>query len=394
MIQVRRAGKYLALAAYIGLLTGCWDRIETDDLAMVLGSGVDLADNGQVEGTFQIALPTGIPGAMQSAGKAKKPVLVLTEKGTDAMDILSKLQHRLSRRVFLGHRGIIVIGESYARHGIDQVVDSFVRSPDARYNSYIVTTKGSSAKEILNLPYELEQIPSIGINKIQISESALSVKIDEFLDALASEGKSPITGAIRIVDKGTDKEIFVIDNVAVYRRNKLVGYLSEREKKASRLMKGQYKGMKITAQVEPRDPENKGTIGVEITRVKSKIRTAMRNGSPEVSVSLKLSSKLLENDTTLDTTKSKNLKLVQKKLTDYVHNMVERTIAKSQKKYKSDIFGFGREFHIQHPYAWKKIQNEWNDLYPSVPVTVKTELVIERLERTQAPPHLRKAVIE
>ncbi|WP_373232705.1 Ger(x)C family spore germination protein [Cohnella sp.] len=394
MIRVRKVGKYLALISCIGLFTGCWDRVETDDLAMVLGSGLDLAEDGQIEGTIQIALPTGIPSALQSGGGAKKPVLTITEKGKDGVDILQKMQHRLSRRVFLGHRGIIVIGESYARHGIDQVLDNYLRMPDTRYHSYVVTSYGSSAKEILNVKYELEQIPSIGINKIQISESGLSIKIDEFLDAMAAEGKSPMTGAIRILNKGTDQEIFSLDKVAVYKENKLVGFLSEGEKKASRLMTDRYTKMRITTQMVPKDKQFKGTMSIEILRSKVKIRTAMREGSPEVSVSLKLATRLLENDTNLDITKSKNLKHVQKKFTNEIQHIVESAISKSQKKFKADIFGFGRDFHIQHPYTWKKIKEDWKDLYPSVHVTVKADLMIERMERTQAPPHLKKAVIK
>lgn len=392
--MTRTVCKCLALIASFGFITGCWDRVETDDLAMVLGSGLDLAEDGQVEATLQIALPFGTPGSMQGGGATQKPVLILTEKGMDGMDIVSKLQHRLSRRVFLGHRGIVVIGEAYARHGIDQVLDNFLRVPDSRYNSYILTAYGATAKDILSVPYDLEQIPAIAINKIQISESGLSVKIDEFLNSLAADGQSPITGAIRIINKGTDQEIFTLDKVAVYRKNKLVGFLTQVEKKASRLMKGQYKKMRITAQIEPKANEYKGTMSIQIIRAKTKIRTAMRNGSPEVSVSLKLSAKLVENSTSLDITKSKNFKLVQKLFKDNIQDMIESTISKSQKKFKSDIFGFGRELHIQHPYAWKKIKNEWNDLYPSVQVTVKTDLFIERMERTQAPPHLKKTVIK
>lgn len=392
--MIRTVCKCLVLIASFGFITGCWDRVETDDLAMVIGSGLDIAEDGQVEATLQIALPIGNPGSMQGGGATKKPVLILTEKGMDGMDVVSKLQHRLSRRVFLGHRGIIVIGEDYARHGIDQVLDNFLRMPDSRYNSYILTAYGATAKEILSVPYELEQIPAIGINKIQISESGLSVKIDEFLSSLASDGQSPITGAIRIINKGKKQEIFAVDKVAVYSKNKLVGFLTQVEKKAARLMKGQHQKMRITTQIEPKANEYKGTMSIQILKAKTKIRTSMRNGSPEVSVSLKLSARLLENDTSLDITKSKNLKLVQKLIKDNIQDMVESTISKSQKKFKSDIFGFGREFHIQHPYAWKKIKNEWNDLYPSVQVTVKTDLFIERMERTQAPPHLKKTVIK
>ncbi len=73
-----------------------------------------------------------------------------------------------------------------------------------------------------------------------------------------------------------------------------------------------------------------------------------------------------------------------------IQKSMERMISHVQKKFKSDIFGFGRELHIQHPYAWKRMKKEWKDIYPRVPVTVKTDIRIERIGRTQAPAHLKK----
>lgn len=380
----------LALILCLGLLTGCWDRKEMDDLALVMASGLDLADDGQVESTLQVALPTGIAGSMQSSGKSAKPVLVISAKGKDGMDSLSRMQQQLSRRINLGHRGVIVIGEKYARHGIDQVLDTLMRSPESRYNSYIVTTYGTTAKEVLNTPYLMENIPSIGINKIQYGDFSLSVKIDKFLDALSSFGISPVTGAIRLINNGSDQQIFQIDKVAVYRLNKLAGFLSGQESKSFRLLKGQIDGMKLSTQMEPPKKEYKGTMNIHLMKTKTKIRTQIKNGLPEISVSFKASAIVVANDTMMDLSKGSNLARVEKKYSDDLEKEFMSTISRTQKKFKSDIFGFGNEIHIQHPYVWKKMKENWNELYPKVPVQVKVKIQIERIGRTQAPAHQQK----
>lgn len=386
----RMLGRCLFLFICIGLFTGCWDSRETDDLALVIASGFDLTKNGQLEATLQIALPTGIPSSLQSGGKGKESVLILTAKGKDGVEALSKIQQQLSRKIFLGHRGVIVFGEKYARQGIDQVLDDILRLPDSRYNSYILTAYGTTAKEILNSPYQLEQIPSIGINKIQYSGFSLSIKVDEFLSSLASDGIAPVTGGIRIKKNGTGPTSFILDKAAVYKGNKLAGFLSGMELTTFRWLRGESKKLRFSAQMEPKDEKAKGTVAIEILQSKMKIRTVIKNGDPEISVTLKARARLLENDTSLDFSNVKNLKKAEVKFEKEIQKSMERMISHVQKKFKSDIFGFGRELHIQHPYAWKRMKKEWKDIYPRVPVTVKTDIRMERIGRTQAPAHLKK----
>lgn len=380
----------LFLVVCMGLFTGCWDRRETDDLALVIASGLDLAEDGQIEATLQIALPTGIPSSLQSGGGGKKSVLVLSATGKSGVDVLGKMQQQLSRKIFLGHRGVMIIGEKYARHGIDRVMDSIMRLSESRYNSYILTADGTTAKEILNTPYELEQIPGVGINKIQFNESSLAVKSDEFLSSLASDGSAPVTGGIRLKKNGTGQPTIIIDKAAVYNGNKLAGFLSGMELATFRWLKGEPQKLRFSTQMELEDDKAKGIVAIEILQANSKIRTVIKKGAPEVEVSLKARARLMENDTKLDLSNAKHLKEAEAKFAKDVQKSVEKLIAQVQKKYSSDIFGFGREIHIQHPYAWKSIKKEWKDIFPRVPVTVKTDIRIERLGRTQAPAHLKK----
>lgn len=66
MTRILQTFRFLIIFVILGLMTGCWDRNEMDDLALVMASGIDLTDDGQLEITLQIALPTGIPSAVQS----------------------------------------------------------------------------------------------------------------------------------------------------------------------------------------------------------------------------------------------------------------------------------------------------------------------------------------
>ncbi|QYR21817.1 Ger(x)C family spore germination protein [Paenibacillus sp. sptzw28] len=380
----------MAFSLSLALLAGCWDRKETDDLALVMAGGLDLTEDGKLESTLQIALPTGIPGAIQSGGKAKRSVIVVSAEGKDSTSNLDRLQQQLSRRIFLGHRGVIVFGENFARHGFDQVLDTLMRGPESRYNSFIVTAYGATAKEILNTPYELEPIPAIGMNKIQSGHFSVGVKIDEFLHALASNGQAPVTAGIRIINKGSGNEIFVMDKAAVYNGIKLAGFLSGMDLKVFRMMIGDLDGMKLTTQLEPPKKEFNGIVSSQLLQVKAKIQTEMKGGAPAVTISVKVRARIISNNTRLDMSKPQSLNLLQKKYADDLKKAFAKTVKLAQTKYKADIFGIGRELHIQHPGAWNKLKNQWKTIYPKVPVQIKTEFEIERIGRTQAPAHLQK----
>lgn len=249
----RIAFTFTALWCCLAMLTGCWDRKEMDELAFVTASGLDLSESGEMVTSLQVALPIGLPTPVQSKGK--KSFVVLTKEGKNGIDTLNKEQQQLSRSIDLGHRRVIVIGESLGRHGLNQVLDTLLRSPESRYNSYIVTAYETTAKEVLSTPYLLEEIPAVGINNIMQSDFTLAVRTDEFLDALATYGKSPVTAGIRVTKDGTGNPTFTLDTIAAYRDNKLVGFLSGDEQKAFRLFRENIQALELGGTV--RYPETR-----------------------------------------------------------------------------------------------------------------------------------------
>jgi spore germination protein KC len=84
------------------------------------------------------------------------------------------------------------------------------------------------------------------------------------------------------------------------------------------------------------------------------------------------------------------MKLLNRLLTDEVHKEVSTMVRHVQKEMKSDIFGIGEKFHAQHPYYWKTIENNWETLFPDVPIDIEVEVNVIHLGRSQVPAHLEK----
>ena len=48
---------------------------------------------------------------------------LISAVGKNTMDLEQKLQQKMSRTLFFSHRSVILIGESLARHGINDILD-------------------------------------------------------------------------------------------------------------------------------------------------------------------------------------------------------------------------------------------------------------------------------
>jgi spore germination protein KC len=373
----------------LSLLIGCWDSVEIDDLAMVIGSGFDLVENGQSEAIVQIASPTAFPTAIGGAGSQEEPFLVLSEKGMSTYDIVNRMQNQLPRRFFLGHRAVIIFGEEYARQGIDQFLDTFLRPPGSRYTGFVLTTYGMTAKEVLSTPSMLEYIPAFSIKKMLEEGNSLATPLGEFMSTLASDEKATITGAIRVVEGETGK-FFRIDHAAVYRENKLAGFLNEEQMKMLLWLRGKITGTLLATQFVPRMEKYKGTIGVLFLGGDVKKEVTIENGKPHVTLRFKAKTKIMENETMVDLSKNENLRRVEEKFAEDIKNTLKEILELAQNEWNVDIFDFAEEIHIQHPEYWKRTKEQWSELFPTVPVTFDVELTIERIGRTQAPAHLSK----
>ncbi|SDY04500.1 spore germination protein KC [Evansella caseinilytica] len=371
------------------LLMGCWDSDEIDNLAIVIGSGFDIVNDGQAEATVQIASPTGFPSA-GNGGTEISPYLSLSEKGADSSEIINSMQQQLSRRFFLGHRQVIIFGEEYARHGIDQFIDLFMRSPDSRYTGYVLTAYGISAKDVLNASYVFENIPAIAINKMQEEGNALGTLVGEFIASLASDEKTTVTGAIRIVETGAAGNVYRIDHAAVYRENSLAGFLNEEQMKMLLWLKGKLQGSMMSIQFEPKSDKFRGKVGIVFFKSDAKIDVRLENEIPHVAVQMKAKAKMMNNDTPVNMGINENLQQLEKKFVEKIENTLNNILETAQKEWKVDIFDFAEEIHVQHPQFWKNTKDQWLELYPKVPVSFQIELEIQNTGRTQAPAHFKK----
>lgn len=143
-------------------------------------------------------------------------------------------------------------------------------------------------------------------------------------------------------------------------------------------------------QVEPENEQYGGTVGVELLQSGMKMHLVIQNDLPEVKVSLHATVREIDNDSKLDLSKVNHMKRVETLLSKQIQSEAESMLTHVQKVLQSDILGIGEDVHIEYPYAWKKMKDEWFDIFPEVPVTVDAHIKIERTGKTHSPAHKEK----
>lgn len=190
------------LAATALTLTGCWDRTEVDDVAFVMGIGLDEAPGNQVYVTFHIAVPRalagggGLGGGSGSGGGTQQTTLITTVMGRSILGVVNLMNAYVDRRPSLVHGKVVVIGEALARRGIDSYIGELTRFRETRRTMFLVVTKGT-AKEFLekNRPV-IEQNPAKNLELLALTNRQTGLvppsQLHRFLVEIQSLGEQPL----------------------------------------------------------------------------------------------------------------------------------------------------------------------------------------------------------
>lgn len=368
----------LGLLLMLPVNTGCWDRKEINDISLVMGTGMDLADNGMVKATLQVAVPA--PSSQTGGGASAKTekFFIISAVGKNGLDIQQKMQQKMSRTLFFSHRSVILIGEDLARKGLNDILDTFARNPRNRLKAYMLVVKGKKAEELLQVDYPYELAPSEALKEMELLRGeGTIVTLRDFLIASASEGIYPTLGVLEpaLYHKSGQKEkdnLFRINGTALFKSGKLVGFLNNDETHQFLWFKNNKISDKIAADL----PNGQGNVGYYVTASKYKIKIDTKENPLKFHVDLRAKGNLSESNSSLDVSDANNLKLVKQALENQVKKEMEALLHKIQTQYQTDIVGFGQQLQRDNPKKWRAVEKEWERYFAAAEISVSVNLSI------------------
>jgi spore germination protein KC len=387
--MVKKYYLMVIISSCIIILSGCWSSKEISELMIVTGMGID---RDSTTGEYKVTLQIINPGEIASQTKTERlEVTTYQTTGESIYEVMRRFSTEVPRKMYLSHIQLVIFGEELAKEGIGKTLDFISRNHEFRTDFFILVSKNSKAEDILNVLTPTESSPSVSLySSINVSEKVWAptkgVHLDELLNTLISEGKEPILTGVKV---GGDKEkgdevssleqikpaaITKITGYAAFKKDKLVGWLSENESKGYN-----YIINNITSTVGSIPCEGGGIIALEVKKSKTDLKANVKNGKPSITIKTDIEADLGEIQCDMDLTKTEIIKKVEKDAGKQVEGLMEEVITKAKEEFKSDIFGFGETIHRQHPKAWKKLKGNWNETFQDLEISSDINYKIRRI---------------
>jgi spore germination protein KC len=334
-----------------------------------MGTGLDLTKDGLLELSYLIAIPAGIGGGQDGGGSKKKSFHVFSATGRNVSETAQNLQKKLSRSVFFGHRQTFIIGQRMAEHGVGSLLDVFVRNPQSAMRGRVYVVKNGQAKDILSVEPMFDPLISTTLVREQTTQRLKNYFVRSLLTDALSQGTQPLLPAIHL----TALKKYVYTGTAIFNKDdqlKLVGFLNSKESSYANWIKGTQTGFTITSFIA----NGNGYVSLNLQSLGQRIRVKMVDNQLQIDLRLIGKGVIIENNANLDPTKAKDLQIIQDALNQTAQKSIQQLIEKAQKQYKTDIFGFGEIVHQQYPNQWKTLNQNWNETFPQLHVSVQVEL--------------------
>lgn len=412
---MRRASAIILLILTVTpLLIGCWDRIDIETRAYILGIAIDKypPDPSQAEeedpeagspkeeekfekmelhaGKPRYAMTVQIPilkkagtmsagtGSSGGGGEGSR-TWEITQFGSSFMSMNREILSRTNLIPYYEHLQVIIISEDVARSGVEDVLDFFVRDQEMRRRVKVFVTSGQ-AKSILDVKPRTEDFSSmylahIPMNSTKNSRMVHEVDLGEIVNYI-HQGYDFVLPRVEAT-----KDEIKASGAAVFKKHNMVGWLSELEVEAFKLLINRFLGGVIVTEITEEmadEVTGKGLIVLEVLRTHTKITPLIEGENPSVKIDIKIEGNYAEevNMHTHGKLHKDFLIKAEKQFAKEVEGLCRKTIKKVQQEFGADIFLFGHAFKTKKPAYWKQVEKDWDVIFPELEVDINVDVDI------------------
>lgn len=391
-------GRILRLLLIAVLVTGCWDRREINDIAVVVASTID-KEGGEYRTTVQFPLPSqlggtgsGGGGGGTSGGAEKKNWYLDSEQGRTIREVNGKQQRALSRQQIFSHRRALIVGEEAARAGLEPIVDILGRIPMNRMTAHLFVTHGQ-ARHVLNVDAPIEQTSAEMAREMAMAAMKRPITLKTALHAMLTEGQDVylptlLTKQTPPGPSGKAQTSLRFDGIGVFHENRLVGYLKRREAEGALWALDQMRRPTVTVEV----PGGGGRVSIEFNETTAAIRPFIKGNQIQLRIRIKAIGSLVENPTSINWAMEDGLETLERLVAQKISQDVQTAI-RQLKGLHADILGIGDAVHRYYPAFWRQIADDWERHYQDVQVIVEVRPIVENTGSLTAPFGYKRAKV-
>jgi len=369
----------LVILLPVFILSGCWDSIEIQNLAIITAAAIDSEENHKVKVSVQIFIPRTITSGESGEDPSLGSTFVREGIGKNLAEAISVLQTNIPRKLFWGQCKIFIFGHDLAKTGIRKELDFLIRHPAPRINSNLDVSEGK-ASNILKLIPPLERYSGEVLSKFsQHQEVGVDTTLSDISKDLTEASQSFSLPYIKRLksDEYARKSYETIPTIvgtAIFKKDKMIGNIDLEETRG--LLWLSRKIQKSTVSIKPEENENE--VIMMPTSGSVRFKPQIINNQWIMNIQIQVAASIIQNETFLSLLQEDVITKLEKGLENKLRDRISKTLEKIQKEYQADVVGFGRRFHQKYPEQWKKVKDHWDEKFPEVDVKLSVNATIKR----------------
>lgn len=374
-----------ALAAFMLQGTGCQSARELGDLVIVMGIGMDSdrKSPGNIMLTAQIVLPEKISSSQGGGGSSpdsQGPFHNLDSSEKNTFEAVRGYTHMVAGKLYIAHAQVFVIGREMAEGGIAKHLDFFTRAKETRPTTKIVISE-TTASEVLGVKPQDEMLPAIHIAHLvegqTVNSKSKQTMLLDYEKAMQSKSSSLIVPMLRIEVK-EGKQMLSISGMAVFKEDKMVGELSESETRGVLWVIEEIQSTVINVEIAG------GVASFDVLSAKSRVSPTISDGRVTIKIEVSASVKLAEQTCKENLATPERIAELQALAGEAIRSEILLAYEKAA-SLKADVFGFGEMIHRHDKASWRKMEADWDRLFPGIMLDVGAEVTVKSVGSLERP---------
>lgn len=368
---------FLLLLSVSFLFSGCdYTKNEIKNRLIVQAIGVDATENG-VRVTLQ-TLNTDMAGNPNSGANLGDVISSITAEGENLSDAISNVSKTVGRKPLLSQNRLIVFGRETAEKGLYPFLDYFVRSTENRA-TVLLALSDTTAEEVVSAKMGESILPANSLEDLfyarRFNAQIVKEELFSFVNRLEDENTDAFLPMIK-AEKKEEEGKFTLDSVGVFKGDALSYEIKDDAVTALLLLNNQLEGGFFTVE----NPEFQALSTAQIQSSKTKIHTKLEKNKPHYSICVKMTIDLIENQSKMPSPTDKSFISSTKSLCEArVEKMITENLESCFKEKNSDPYRLFRRLSLEHPFYYKKNQQDFKDKLPEISYDVSVEVKISHI---------------
>ncbi len=398
MIRFKKVFLLIICLLIITMVSGCWDRRELNELAIIMAAGVDITDEGKTELTLQLARPPAFTsGATAGGAPVQKTTWVISGVGDTIYDAQDKIGSGVAREQYWSHSMLMVFSQEAASTKLLEVLNFIYRFPEPRETMSIFVTPGK-AKDILNSNSAIENTSAQSLFHISRSKKGFGVEFAAFVRDFYAPGTNAAAPRVEELEAGkllgTDTEKppehseLAITGTALFKADKFAGYLNPGETYGMSWLRG--KTLRRAGLTAPGLKDKNKKIAFEVIRNHASIDPVYEGGKIKFFTRIVVEGNIAEQQGEENLLNLENIKKFEESIAGVISEQIREALNKAKDEYGTDVFGFGETFHRKYKKEWAKYAKNWDENFSESEIYLDVDVKIRNTGKQTDRPLLQK----